>query len=251
MLRGLAILLAVLGSLEFGFSPIPALLDAAECCKQRPGKDGLFCASFLTPEGEVLLMLPDDLMLDEVFSGRVFLRPRGSVESDRQLNAGRLLTYKFLFDSQVTPVYNSVVVWRTPALVPDHNFRIVLLDSTGGKASHADIPVIAMVDTSPPFDFGWPRRVQPNHLFQITGKFDGNLVGTSIRIGNYELKVLAQSPRKSVVKSLDVKGLIPLHITGKGIDHIGFIKVVRPFPIAPAAVALLAVVGGLIYIIDK
>lgn len=183
-------------------------------------------------EGEIELLLPDDIRPAETVSGSVSVRAAGVTEAERQANHETLARTTIEMFGQTTAAGGGVVTWKTPDFLV--GLTAPLLVRLGGTepAASAAVPVLAL-PSAPPDPAGPPRIIIPpkgkaGRLLQLFGGFDGDLLNTRVTFGEREVTVLAESPRKCVVLTpADLSGMTLLSIREGGFEVSGDYMSVR------------------------
>ena len=86
------------------------------------------------------------------------------------------------------------------------NPALILADSKGTTVSRINLPKVsksAAKKSEPPATsaFQLPTLGLPGRPLEITGPFDGNASNTSVKIGDQELPILAESPGETIVQA--------------------------------------------------
>ena len=150
---------------------------------------GLVAFSFSIRGNQVRAYLPDDVASGEHFSGALEGPPN----------------YVFEFAGQETRVGERAFEWVMPAVRAGEFVPLILKDFRGKELGRASVQVAA---PRPPVSaFRFPKFVQAGHAAPVLGPFDGDAETTSLVIGGEPARVLAESPRKIVVRA-------PEHVLG-------------------------------------
>ena len=150
---------------------------------------GLVAISFSIRGNQVRAYLPDDVASGEHFSGALEGPPN----------------YVFEFAGQQARVGERAFEWVMPALRAGEFVPLVLKDFRGTELGRAMVQVAA--PRAPVSAFQFPKFVQAGHSAPVLGPFDGDAETTSLVIGGAPARVLAESPRKVVVRA-------PEHVLG-------------------------------------
>jgi len=186
-----------------------------------------------TPSGKLTVNMPDDTALGDTISGTVIAEPAGETVEERQANMDTLDGYVFdipeipsktvVSEPKETPrkepESKKVVTWEIPATVSAEIVALVLRDPKGDEVIKTDFPVSPSPSYTPPAepaasDYNLPHIGQAGRPVEVTGPFDGEVVNTDVKIGGRDTRILAQSPRKTVVESpRDVIGPTDIELT--------------------------------------
>ena len=173
---------------------------------------GLNTVSFDTLHGRVVVNLPDDVQAGDTISGAVFAEPRGDSEEERARNRDELNGYVLEINEQAAPAAQGLGKWIIP--LGATAFPLILRDSGGEQVASADLPIHPLPTLLFPehsvtvANHFLPKTGQASRPTEIWGLFDGDFDTTTARIGHSDAKVLAESPRKVVVRSpADVVGV--------------------------------------------
>jgi len=161
--------------------------------------------SFETPEGALRAYLPDDVTAGERFTGSV-VGPSGYAMrlGSQRVNAG---------DS-----------FRAVAPVTDETPLDIVFSRRGGT----DLSSVSLQLGAKGFQessIRVPALVQAGELFAIRGPFDGDGKTTHVFMGGGELSLLAESPRKAIVRApADVVGPAAFTVQKKGLVERGLTR---------------------------
>lgn len=150
---------------------------------------GLVAISFSIRGNQVRAYLPDDVASGEHFSGALEGPPN----------------YVFEFAGQEARVGERAFEWVMPAVRAGEFVPLILRDFRGKELGRASVQVAA--PRPPVAAFHFPKFVQAGHSAPVLGPFDGDADTTSLVIGGEPARVLAESPRKVVVRA-------PEHVLG-------------------------------------
>lgn len=220
-LRGLAaIIVTVLsfGAVIFGQS------EAGMGSMDPASLSGTVTLEIPSASGNVRVILPDDIRAGDTISGTVVFSGKGVLE-------GEVLTVKTV-EGEVVAVKSSdpgnrMFKFIVPAGLASIPF---MLNSASGKHIgtavlnvNSDltgtIPTQLNPVTKPgtityaDHNFAPPRLGQTGRNISIPGNFDGSAGNTSVNIGGTRLPVIAESPRKSVVRIPADLGVGPRQLT--------------------------------------
>jgi len=172
---------------------------------------------FSVPEGDVVVMLPDDLAAGDTISGAVVAAPAGKGRKRRKM-ADRLEGYVVAAEEMKAPVGKGALKWTVPAALAGGTATLILLDEKGNAAARTEVPVAAApppaaVAEPLPEDFALPEIGQAGRPISIGGPFDGEFGTTAVKMGGETIPLLAESPRKVVVRTpRDVVGGTELEV---------------------------------------
>jgi hypothetical protein len=195
--------------------------------------DGLQCVTFPAPQGKVIVYLPDDMAAGDTISGTVVVEPKGNTTDEWTQNKSVLDGYVIDLAGTKVPSNSTMFRWTPPTptsagQVVQYQLKVfeVLPNQTPRSISGAVItpnpkitsalPSRAVVTPDPKITtpstqvaplFLLPQIGQAGRPIEIIGRFDGNAENTKLRIGDQEVTLIAESPRKSVFRS-------PPNVTG-------------------------------------
>ncbi len=172
--------------------------------------NGLHILEFTTPEGKIYLNLPDDLRKGELISGKLTLRPSGTVGKQIKKNLSSLKKYSLKSVAMSSKTKEKWGKWK----VPDTSLmKFELRNSRGSAIAFAEIPVDTSKESSPPSGYRCDKVFIAGGFFNVKGRFDGDFSNTGIEINKKSLEKFAESKRKVVVKCpSDITGLTPVKI---------------------------------------
>ncbi len=198
---------------------------------------GVRTTTIETEAGRLTVNMPDDASLGDTISGTVVAEPVGETSQERQANMDTLEGY--VFDTPDVPSKvveaepedtttkrpggKKVVTLEIPPAIATEIVDLVLKDPKGNEVTKVDVPVSPPTAYTPPAapqesDYNLPKIGQAGRPIEMTGPFDGEIVNTGVTIGGKNAKVLAQSPRKTVVESpRDVVGPTDIELTQGGV----------------------------------
>ena len=150
---------------------------------------GFVALTFSTQSNHVRVYFPDDVAPGEQFSGTLEGQPNYSLE----------------FAGQQARVRDGEFRWMMPRVQPGEFVPLILKDFRGKELGRASVLVAASRPAVSTFRF--PKFVHAGHAVPVLGPFDGDSETTSLAIGGQAAPVLAESPRKIVVRA-------PEHLLG-------------------------------------
>lgn len=166
---------------------------------------GLQMVTFTLDEGALYLRLPDDMAAAETIAGSFFFEPAGKTDAERATNLTSLRALQIVLDDQTRAPVTSPFSWTTPRFdgADAKFFEIALANARGGSLCKARLRIHPAVLAPPPGQtpnaaFVLPRFGQHGGRTEITGPFDGRLDTTSLRMGDENVDVAAESPRRAV-----------------------------------------------------
>ena len=168
--------------------------------------EGLLMARLVTPEGIVRMYLPDEMAGGDTISGTVTVEPKGATDAEKALNSDVLNGYVFdLGDGTKVKADEPRFTWVPKVTQPSTQAKYVLkvvevLAKTGETVASNNISILT-VPPPVPTNINFPALGQNGHPVQITGPFDGNSANTKANIGGEPVSVIAESPRKSIVRA--------------------------------------------------
>ena len=194
-------------------------------------KGGLRTVIFEEPSGKIFVYFPDDVVAGSVFSGAILAEPGGDTEQKRQKNRARLDGQVVEVEKQQVFVKNQAALWSLPADVASGIVAVILKDNKGKEIGRSQVPCFSRgyepevqhpdekalrpsalpektfflekAARPEPDDYLMPQFGQTGESGMIRGRFDGEFSTTSLAVGNKELKLLAESPRKLVFECPD------------------------------------------------
>lgn len=225
---GLTLLLLLASPFQI-YSPLKAQQNAPQPAGLNITTRNIGGAFELTAEtplyGRVIVHLPDDMAAGDVISGTVVAEPKGNTEEERTKNQDTLNGYVVEMGEQKVPVSKGFFTWTVPqpTTTPPVRHMLRIVEALSGKeVASATIPVLSAPlkathalgqirsippRTPTPSNFQLPNTGQQGRPVEIFGPFDGNSANTSLKLGDSDALVLAESPRKCVFES-------PRNLTG-------------------------------------
>ena len=143
---------------------------------------GIVAFSFSIRDNQVRAYFPDDVASGERFSGALEGPPN----------------YVFEFAGQEARVGERIFEWVMPAVRAGEFVPLILRDFRGKELGRASV----RVETPGPLVSAYrvPKFVHAGHAAPVLGPFDGDADTTSLVIGGERARILAESPRKLVVR---------------------------------------------------
>src|SRR5882762_9759793 len=178
---------------------------------------GLTTTTFDTVQGTVSLNLPDDVAAGDTISGTVISEPKGTTKDEQSKNQDSLNGYVVEVAKQETPAQKQGSKWSIPSTA--QFIPVVLKNREGKVVGRTEVPFIqgnfakpnpgqkVNGDLPQKGSYTTPPFGQAGRPVSVGGPFDGDFATTAIKLRNQTAKVLAESPRKVVVRS-------PANITG-------------------------------------
>jgi hypothetical protein len=162
--------------------------------------DGLTTVTFNVAAGRIKLFLPDDITSGDTISGTVITEPAGSDEAEKAKNATVLKTLTvFLDQTAITPDSGPKFSW-TPRPPTPNRYIIRLSEILPSQNAPAVYAQLYPVGTPSPPVFTIPVTGQSGRVTVIPGPFDGNSDNTKCTIADTPCRIIAESPRKLVVR---------------------------------------------------
>lgn len=193
--------------------------------------EGLYSISFDTLlYGEVVAHLPDDMAAGDAISGTVVATPTGGTPEEKNNNRAALNGYvvelqksknsggrKEALSSTPLSVGNKIK-FTAPAAAADKKEKpgeldVVLKTRDGRELSRVAVPLQsaptddARPATPAPGDFQLPDIGQDGAVARIDGFFDGDASNTLLYIGDEQVELLAESPRRLLFR-------VPINVIG-------------------------------------
>ncbi len=195
---------------------------------------GLHTVTFDTPEGTIKIHLPDDMAAGDTISGTVVAEPSGSTDADRLKNSDELNGYVVDIEVQKKEIGETSVKEgqlkeiSIPRDLSRETTKIIISDPKGEKVTTTNIPIQdsphPLQYTKPPSskDFKLPYIGLSGEPLQVMGPFDGTFDTTVVKIGGREAEVLAESPRKVIVRTpSDIAGSTKIEVLERGVQSNG------------------------------
>ena len=166
---------------------------------------GLSVATFTTPQGTIYVNLPSDMAAGDTLSGTVVAEAQGQDDKKRTKNQGELAGYVVEIEKQQTSSTNRILRLSIPAAIS--TTYLVLRDKKGKEVARCELPLDQPPRTSPSTaqEFGLPTMGQQGRSIEVTGDFDGDFKTTNLMVGGEGMEILAESPRKLVVRNSSLK----------------------------------------------
>jgi len=187
----------------------------------RTTQGGLHKITFDTLHGRVIVNLPDDVRAGDTISGTVLVEPKGTSDAEVQKNSdslsGTVLEW-MMEPGDKTSARGKVLGRVNISTFGAYHFK---LEIPGGDRSRKPIDgqlktILTTGSGSQYFfkdQFVWggyaystlglhlPTMGQQGGPVEIQGPFDGSFANTKVRLGEEEVRLLAESPRKLVFES--------------------------------------------------
>jgi hypothetical protein len=160
--------------------------------------DGLHTITFTTPAGVIRAQFPDDAAAGDTLSGVVLEQPAPGAQS-AQKNSGELTGMVVEVNrTQRKPVNGEPrALWTIPSSV-EGQLIVRLLNPKGTPVAESAIPIAPRPSLPPAREFQLPELGQGGVPSTVSGAFDGDSRNTSVKVGDSEARILAESPRKVV-----------------------------------------------------
>jgi hypothetical protein len=175
---------------------------------------GIASVSFHTPQGRIIVNLPDDISSGDTISGSVQIDPVGRNDNERIKNQKLLDEYVIFLANAQTVVkdgdftcqfsdsqavsdlilkdrYGAILCVQALRLQP--SLMPAAFQDTGRGASKSTKAYRQ--------DFGLPKLGETGRPAECLGEFDGNFGNTEIKVGGKSVMMLAESPRKLIFES--------------------------------------------------
>jgi hypothetical protein len=160
---------------------------------------GLYTISFTTPQGQVNVNFTDDLAAGDTISGTVEEEPAGRTVSERAQNQAELNGYVIELEKQQTRVRDKYITRNIPVALTAAE-RIIRILRDGREVARAEVPISSEAKPTPT-EFTLPTGGQQGKPIEIKGPCDGLFRNSDyVKIGETTVPVLAESPRKKVVR---------------------------------------------------
>jgi hypothetical protein len=183
-------------------------------------KGGLQIVTFDTPNGQVIVNLPDDLMAGDTISGTVVEEPKGNAPQEKERNKAVLDGLVIDLEGAKVPATTTRFTWLPPApsgsTPVQYHLKIVpalpqsaQLNSNPSAVITAYPRIIPTTSTTPAAsDFHIPMIGQQGRPIEIIGPFDGNSSNTVLNWT--QMSNAAQDFEKNTEKVSSGFGLIPI-----------------------------------------
>lgn len=175
---------------------------------------GLLKVSFSTPNGQVIVNLPDDITAGDTVSGTVTEEPKGRTAQEKEKNKDTLDGLVIDLEGTKVPANQPHFIWLPPMpqpglMPPRYQLKIVeILKGETQEHVYSNVFIETFewpkVTTGPQKDLvetTLPLLGQTGRPSQISGPFDGNSNNTTVKIGGQSITPLAESPRQVVFQS--------------------------------------------------
>jgi len=211
-----AILIAIafiLIAITTPFGPRAGAQNASGYRVDYKSANGLYTATFTTPQGVIRVNLPDDMAAGDTISGTVTAEPNGQNDAERAQNLAELKRLVLLIEGQQTPVGDEKFSWNIPRPLNSNSKNISLLHQ-GQTASTTTIPIAATPPPTPS-QFTIPTGGQQGRVIKITGPGNGIFSPQDyVKIGGKIVPPLAESPRSLLLRNTS-ESLGPTNIESK------------------------------------
>ena len=182
------------------FTPRAAAQNSAGYRVDSTSANGLYTATFTTPQGVIKVNLPDDMAAGDTISGTVTAESTGKNDAERAQNLAELNRHVLVVEGQQTPVGNGTFSWSIPRPLNPNSKNISLLQR-GQNAATTTIPIAATPPPSPS-GFTLPTGGQQGRLIQIKGPGNGIFSPQDyVKVGGTTMPPLAESPRSLIVRN--------------------------------------------------
>lgn len=195
---------------------------------------GLYTVTVDTSEGEIDIYLPDDMSAGDTISGIVVAEPYGKTSQERQRNTDELNGYVVELEVEDKEIGGTKISEKKlkkvsiPKKFRKDSTKITVYDSDGNEVITTEIEIEdsphPLQYTEPPLpkDFKLPRIGKSGEPVQVLGPFDGAFDTSSVKIGRKEAQILAESPRKVIVKTpSDITGSTKIELLERGVSSSG------------------------------
>jgi CHAT domain-containing protein len=182
------------------FAPSATAQNAAGYRVDSSSANGLYIATFTTPQGVIKVNLPDDMAAGDTISGTVTVESRGQNDIERAQNLAELKRHVLVVEGQQTLVGAETFSWSIPR-PPNPNSKSMSLLQQGQNAATTTIPISATQPSSPS-QFTIPTGGQQGRLIQIKGPGNGVFSPQDyVKVGGKMMPLLAESPRSLIVRN--------------------------------------------------
>jgi CHAT domain-containing protein/tetratricopeptide (TPR) repeat protein len=197
-----------------------AAQNAAGYRVESSSENGLYTATFTTPQGVIKVNLPDDMAAGDTISGTITTEATGQNDAERAQNLAELKRHALVVEGQQVLVGAEKFSWSIPRPL-NPNSKIISLSHRGQTTATTTIPIAATPPPSPS-GFTLPTGGQQGRLLQIKGSGNGIFSPQDyVKVGGTILPPVAESPRSLIVRSgVDSLGPtnIDVHENGVGIQ---------------------------------
>lgn len=194
--------------------------------------NGLTLVTFGVIPGKIKVYLPDDIRPGDTISGTVATEPNGGSSEERVRNQELLNQYMLELEGLKVGVEQPSFVWTAPAAGGNAHVRYrlnvsdkadsygyVLEPDTGNKSLGGEWISESKKDHP---DFLWYPVGQQGRPSSIYGPFDGRFGNTLIKVGGQDVKLLAESPRRTTFESpTNLMGPLSIDVAERDIKTTG------------------------------
>lgn len=219
----------------------PAALHAQPARTNLRVTEGLHAVQFRLKEGAVEVLLPRDLGVADTISGSLILHTAGPPGKKREKNREKMSRLSVRIGELERPAastpFGPVAVcarvtgsslpvlrcegFREDAADGQHRLPVQLLNRKGKVILETRLPVAATPEPSTS-RFTYLPLGKAGQPLEILGPFDGNVSTTRVSLGGHLATPLAESPRRTVVRSpLSILGRTRLELSENGTSRVG------------------------------
>jgi hypothetical protein len=172
---------------------------------------GLHTATFDTLYGKVVVYLPEGMAAGDTIGGTVIAQPKGSTPEERQANEDQLNGLVIAAPGLNASAKTGRFRWEVPAAIGAA--ALLTCGSGGGGGGGQSVPVsLNPAPGAPPAAITLPPIGQAGRPVVCPGPFDGNVLNTSVTLGDAPVAVIAESPRQAVFSCPTTPGAGQLEI---------------------------------------
>jgi len=179
--------------------------------------NGLVTATVPTKNGNLKILLPDDLSAGDTIAGNVVPDPIGNTKEEIAKNEDELTGYVVQVAGKSGHTGNGWTNWAIPAVAAGA-VALLVLDKHGHEVARQDLPCSPTATTPSlipikPTDFHLPTKGQAGKPLTVEGPIGSDFTQTHVTLGGQDCPVLAASPRKLIaVQPRDVVGKTELTV---------------------------------------
>lgn len=181
------------------FLLVPASITWAQTITQQKG---ITTAVFNTGSGQVRIILPDDLRPGDIITGTVLLEPAGKAGRQAEKNLGELSRHTLTVAGQNFTFGSTekILKFRVPDVTGKSTSLELFAPGSSTPLQSLHIPGKPIPEQNPEVNqCTIPTHALTGDPVRIRGSFDGDMSNTRCRLDNIPVKILAESPRQTII----------------------------------------------------